>query len=90
MLERMMTTVFVSAALAETGSDVAPWLIGAGVVIVLGAIALIAGRIVRSRRAVAPVDPTSAAAAEASDAADAADAGSTGGARGPISPDDPR
>jgi uncharacterized membrane protein len=84
MLERMIATLLVSAALADTGSDVAPWLIGAGVVIVLGAVALIVGRVVRSRRTVAAVDPTSAAARQAADAADAAGVEKAGGAAGDV------
>jgi LPXTG-motif cell wall-anchored protein len=40
-----------AAALAETGSNVAPWLVIAGLIVLLGVIALVIAGVVRSRRA---------------------------------------
>lgn len=85
-----------AASLAATGSDIAPWLIGAGVVIVLGALALILSQVVRSRRGVtpppnAPAGPAAAGPAAAGSETDgpaAPDAGDQG--TDPISPEDVR
>jgi len=91
-----MTTAVEAAALAATGSDVAPWLIGAGIVIVLGAIALIVGQVVRSRRAAAAQADAAAALAEAASPGAAAPGqtppseGSGASGTDPISPDEPR
>jgi hypothetical protein len=98
----MMTATGVTvlaAALAATGSDLAPWLIGAGIVIVLGAAALIIGQVVRSRRAGAAQADAAASLADAASGAatgsgtgagDDKDAGAAGSGTDPISPDDPR
>ncbi|GAB3801711.1 hypothetical protein GCM10028798_17870 [Humibacter antri] len=51
--------------LAATGSDVTPWLIVAGIIVLLGVIALIIAGIVRSRRAERQVEDAAAAVADA-------------------------
>jgi hypothetical protein len=80
-----------ASTLAATGSDIAPWLIGAGIVIVLGALAFIIGQVMRSRGgATPPMDAAAgpAAAAAESDELSSPPAGEQG--TDPISPDDPR
>lgn len=78
--------------LAETGSNVLPWLIGAGVIIVLGAIALAIGQVVRSRRAVVvardDAEPAEGQTGGAAAGDGEADAGPDGEAGPTISPDD--
>nr|WP_240978352.1 LPXTG cell wall anchor domain-containing protein [Planctomonas sp. JC2975] len=52
-------------ALAATGSDVTPWLIVAGIIVLLGVIALVVAGIVRSRRAERQVENAAEAVADA-------------------------
>lgn len=51
--------------LAATGSDVTPWLIVAGIIVLLGVIALIIAGAVRSRRAERQVEDAAEAVADA-------------------------
>jgi LPXTG-motif cell wall-anchored protein len=51
--------------LAATGSDVTPWLIIAGIVVLLGVIALVVAGVIRSRRAERRVEDAAAVVAGA-------------------------
>ncbi|MHA7984160.1 LPXTG cell wall anchor domain-containing protein [Rathayibacter sp. CAU 1779] len=51
--------------LAATGSDVTPWLIVAGIIVLLGVIALVVAGIIRSRRAERQVENAAEAVADA-------------------------
>ncbi|MGN6206600.1 LPXTG cell wall anchor domain-containing protein [Humibacter sp.] len=51
--------------LAATGSNVTPWLIVAGIIVLLGVIALIIAGVVRSRRAERQVEDAAEAVADA-------------------------
>ncbi len=51
--------------LAATGSNVTPWLIVAGIIVLLGVIALIVAGVVRSRRAERQVEDAAEAVADA-------------------------
>ena len=54
------------ADLAATGSDVTPWLIVAGIIVLLGVIALVVAGVIRSRRAVSEAETEAEAQAYAS------------------------
>jgi LPXTG-motif cell wall-anchored protein len=75
-------------SLAATGSSVTPWLIVAGVVVLLGVIALVVAGIVRSRRAERQVQDAAEPDAGAGPSAPV-EPGSPVGPGGPVEPSSP-
>lgn len=71
-----MRVTVLFGGLAATGSDVTPWLLVAGIIVLLGVIALVIAGVVRSRRAEREVEDAAEAEASRQAAADAVGAGS--------------
>jgi len=88
-----MASFAYDSTLADTGSNILPWLIIAGVIVVLGIVALVVSSVVRGRRAAGRVEDAAAAEAVAGSTTGAPETPvepDTSGEAGPISPDDPR